>query len=592
MSLCIRALGGHLKVARRGLHLGGGPRRLPRGSRPPPPPESSPEFAPEAAAEQWGRYLRQDALSRSVSAGGVESLERHSQMSFGSVRLDSINLPTLDAQEDKFEAALERLQAGQASASNLHQSDSGLSPAESSLQAHSSPVSNGPGPSWLGASPGQEFFEGDAGQASSHLQSVRTLNSVPRSAPSSSKVAKSLRRKGGDGFSFKSGKQRVKGPEADTFKTLKPEFDSYLEKELSVARKQTNKALEDAPLDNFFDQQFFPKSGAIESWEQLNLAPVPSSPSEKKEEQSAHTDGKEPKDLTIVDEQYFGGAKLLNVPVKVPPAEFKKVRKLVQDSTKDLSFVDSQISFPREVKDIPIPEISEAASPTEKTSGGSFGDFGSRLGVPKKVLQETRSRQLARARLERASAEEELVTYGSFSRPEGGEPRTQHQRPSGALAYVRELRRGNMDVEKASDSKTKEDFVGEIGVSLKSRINSAIGQTMEELREREQEARRRAEGAEKGAVQSSSPTSRPLTKLAVKFKPKDLFKLTSMEVVDMLRENILYNDSKELYFFLLQCWRHPLLFQMTSWPSASRTACPCSTRPGGSPTRWKSTSRS
>ena len=149
-----------------------------------------------------------------------------------------------------------------------------------------------------------------------------------------------------------------------------------------------------------------------------------------------------------------------------------------------------------------------------------------------------------------------------------------------------------MDVEKASDSKTKEDFVGEIGVSLKSRINSAIGQTMEELREREQEARRRAEGAEKGAVQSSSPTSRPLTKLAVKFKPKDLFKLTSMEVVDMLRENILYNDSKELYFFLLQCWRHPLLFQMTSWPSASRTACPCSTRPGGSPTRWKSTSRS
>ncbi len=426
-----------------------------------------------------------------------------------------MNRPTLNGQEDRFETALESAGRNLRPGLGLNVSSFSGGGVVGGERGPSASRTGGPKASL----PGEDFFQdGDVGC----LEVVPSSEARPRR--SSAPIPQPVRRAGGDGFSFLAGRPRGKRRVEEKSSTLKPDFDCYVERELARVKLESEKA-QGVTVDNFVDEQYFSSSPSSA------LLGPPGGGQKLEVDGSDADDQRDGEELGEVDEQYFGGARHVDLQVKTDPEETEAMRELVREATEDLNFIDSQITFhenkveelrsrdPEELKSRD-PEELRSRDPEELSDAPpTFSAFRKMLNAPQSSLEDApdQPKQVAN-------------------------PSVQHSPPSSALSYVKSLRQGVMVASQPGTSRTKEDFVREIDTSLQSRMSAAGTQlTVDDLRERDEAARRRVEDSERTA----NTRPKPLTRLEEKFKPTNLYKLTSMEVVDVLKKSILYHDSKE-----------------------------------------------
>eukprot|EP00095_Tigriopus_kingsejongensis_P010741 maker-scaffold277_size226016-snap-gene-0.20 protein:Tk10741 transcript:maker-scaffold277_size226016-snap-gene-0.20-mRNA-1 annotation:"rna pseudouridylate synthase domain-containing protein 4-like" len=172
--------------------------------------------------------------------------------------------------------------------------------------------------------------------------------------------------------------------------------------------------------------------------------------------------------LSDIDEQYFGSARAVDLPVRTDPQDTRAVRQLVQESTRDLNYVDEQLF-------------------TDQT----------RASVPRKRPQPAR-------------------------RPP--------PRQSSALEYVKQLRQDPVLLQRGRP----EGMIAQIGVSLKARLNEAA-----HLKQITHDA---VEGPQDVEEPSQSPNPKLGGKLWEQLKPLGLSSLTSLEVIDLLKKSIIFDD--------------------------------------------------
>ena len=337
------------------------------------------------------------------------------------------------------------------------------------------------------------FFEEDEIQVNRKTSSVANANEKAESVSVTSEK-KPIRHE--DNFSFMARQPRaVESP---------PEMISPFAEEDLQLKRESRSAKGSEKLEegsDFFDDQYFEvKSSA-------NSQHTSRSFSEPQPDQS-------PESLATVDEQYFANLEHLNsdknLRIEVKEGQdYKSARKLVQESTQDLNYLDQQLfrqpgtTESDNVVVTPPPKRSPKDQVKIEVKGP-------------KVHDEKRSKKNKKPRKDE---DQETTQYHP------------HQKSS-ALAYVEKLRSERKNV-----VTSKEDLVDAIDVGVQSRILGAMGGSTVDP------------SALIGKAEAKKSWEAPLevtlsTQVKDKYKPTRLTDFTHLEVGNMLKELIVYNDSK------------------------------------------------
>jgi hypothetical protein len=227
-------------------------------------------------------------------------------------------------------------------------------------------------------------------------------------------------------------------------------------------------------------------------------------------------------DLSNIDEQYFGALRDFNsggAALDINAEELAQTRKLVEDSTGDLSFLDSQI-FPQE------PKVNRP-SRTNSHDNSLKGD-------PKPLESKVRNEMIRKSKVNNEKDCQVLTAQDLRNPP-----------LSSAMGFVQKLR-----VEKASglerSTKAAKDPADEIGVSLKHKLETAANKVVSSAEELKKES-----SVETTTTQVKSKMIRG--RLDERFLPRSLFNLTSIEVLEILKQSIVF-DNCEYQFLIYGRW--------------------------------------
>jgi len=498
----------HLHIIRRPLATAAG-RYRPRGS-PSTRPAGYAADEDSVSGDPWQQYVL-DKRDRRLwsSLGGlagaeVTTLEKQVITAFGGIRVDVANVPTIDAQEDVYEAALDK--------ADTEELEEEVTAVSSGVSQHRR----------ADLDAGDGFFEEDGG----HHQFIKPFQSGQ--ADKAAKQASAVKRRGSNRLSFKAGPKWVASESQSS--TVAPDFD-YIDQQLSQIKKEGGhgQAQIFAELDRSLkgDRILGEKRDTLER---------------RRAESSKVSQG-----LNDVDEEYFGNARPGGDAAVA--ADSISFRELTKSATRDLNYVDQQISF----------EInSDAKSVTGLDDDNSDASVAARVPSDLNEVDSQYFKDIITTQRPTFSTEPNVSRKTVLAKAKCADVEEKPRREGiSALTYVRRLRADQRQTmpSAAGVPKSKEDLVGEIGVGVQKRLSMAVcgPSSADELRARDAKAKRAEENAAKAErcpsflclfAPKCGCSRFAKAKLDGKFKPLDLFSLTSAQVEGMLKERVLYHDSK------------------------------------------------